>query len=104
MRIIKKLTELIDEELNDAEKYARLALSHQDDYPDVALMFHTLSGEELRHMNMLHDAVTRLIAKHKDDTDPRTEGMRIAHNILHEQAIEKEKGVRILLDMYHSNV
>lgn len=100
MRIIKTLACLIDEELGDAEKYAKLALEHKQDYPELAGAFFSLSLEELKHMEILHNHVAKLIDQHKTDTDPRTEGMRIAHQLLHERAIEKEKSVRILLDMY----
>lgn len=100
MQIIKTLTDLIDEEICDAEKYAKLALEYKDSYSDLAKMFFTLSQEELKHMAMLHSADVEFVRMHETDTDPRTEGMKIAHQILHERAMEKEKGVRILLDMY----
>lgn len=51
-------------------------------------------------MNALHNAVVKLIEPYMGDNDPRTQGMKIAHEILHEQAIEKEKEVKILQDMY----
>lgn len=100
MRIIKKLTELIEEELCDAEKYARLALEKKESYPEIAEIFNSLSAEELKHMNILHGAVAKLISTHSADGDPRTEGMKLAHEILHERAIEKEKEVRILQAMF----
>ena len=100
MRIVKKLTELINEELCDAEKYAKLALEKKEQYPETAELFYSLSLEELKHMNALHNAVVKLIEPHIGDNDPRTQGMKIAHEILHEQAIEKEKEVKILQDMY----
>ena len=100
MQIIKTLTDLIDEEICDAEKYAKLALEYREPYPDLAKMFFTLSQEELKHMATLHSADVELVRAHDGDTDPRAEGMKIAHQILHERATEKEKGVRILLDMY----
>lgn len=100
MRIIKKLTELIDEELCDAEKYAKLALENKEDFPELAEVFFGLSGEELKHMNLLHNQVVKLIALYENDPDPRTEGMKLAHKILHERAIEKEKSVRILQSMF----
>ena len=100
MRIIKKLTCLIDEELGDAEKYAKLALEYKDDHPTIAELFNSLSSEELKHMSYLHDAVVKLIAEHENDPDPRTEGMKLAHQLLHERAIEKEKEVRILRSMF----
>lgn len=43
MRIVKKLTELINEELCDAEKYAKLALEKKEQYPETAELFYSLS-------------------------------------------------------------
>lgn len=103
MKIIKLLTDLIDEELCDAEKYAKLALEHKESDAEVAQMFFQLSQEELKHMATLHTADVNIVKKHMNDTDPRTEGMKIAHEILHERAMEKEKEVRILLDMYRGS-
>ncbi len=100
MKSIKKLTELIDEELCDSEKYARLALKYKDDKPELAAMFYSLSLEEMKHMNTLHNEVVREIAEVKDSDDPRTEGMKIAYDILHEKAIEKQKGVAVMQQMY----
>ena len=100
MKEIKKLSELIDEELGDAEKYAKLALMYREDMPKVAEMFFALSVDETRHMNNLHSAVVDLINQHKDDPDPRTEGMKVAYDLIHQHEIEKEKGVRMLQSMY----
>lgn len=100
MIIIKKLSDLIDEELNDAEKYAKLALEYKEEMPKIADLFFNLSLEELRHMSNLHNAVVEVINQYKDDPDPRTEGMKIAYDAIHEHEIAKEKGVRILQAMY----
>ena len=100
MRIIKCLTQFIDEELGDAEKYAKKALELKEDYPELAESMFYLSGEELKHMTLLHNHAEKLISQLKDNPDPRTEGMKIAYELLHEQAIEKEKGVRILQGMF----
>jgi rubrerythrin len=100
MKIIKKLVELIDEELDDSEKYARLALKYKDEDTAMAEMFYSLSLDEMKHMNTLHNAVVKVVSNIKAEDDPRTEGMKIAYDILHEQAIEKAKNVQILQSMY----
>jgi len=100
MRIIKKLSELICEELGDSEKYAKLALELKDSMPDIAEMFYALSIDEMKHMGMLHNSVTRVISEHEEDPDPRTEGMKAAYEIIHEREIEWEKSVKILQSMY----
>ena len=100
MKIIKELDKYINEELCDAEKYANLALMVAADYPEIAELAYYLSDEELKHKQLIHDAVVKLIAQKSDNTDPRTEAMRMYHNDLHEEAIEKEKAVRILRTMF----
>ena len=100
MKIIKKLCELIDEELEDSEKYARLALKYKDEDTAMAEMFYSLSLDELKHMNTLHNAAVKTVNSIDAKDDPRTEGMKIAYDLLHEQAIEKTKGVQVLQSMY----
>ena len=100
MKIIKKLTELIDEELSDSKKYAELALKYKDDDTAMAEMFYSLSLDEMKHMNTLHNAVVKVIASIPESADPRTEGMKIAYEILHEKAIDKGKEVQVLQSMY----
>ena len=43
MRIIKDLSKQIKEELHDAEKYAKMALEHKTDHPDLAEAYHHLA-------------------------------------------------------------
>ena len=102
MKIIKKLCELIDEELCDAEKYAKLALKYKDEDTELAALFYNLSLEETRHMNQLHNAVVKKVeeAKASGKDDPRTEGMKIAYDMLHEKAIEEAKEVSVMQSMY----
>ena len=100
MRIIKKLSCLIDEEIGDARKYAKLALEWKDEDAGLAQLFNMLSLDEMKHMGMLHDAVTKIIAQVQDDDDPRTEGMKIAYEVLHDKAIEEAAEVRVMQQMF----
>ena len=100
MRIIKKLSCLIDEEIGDARKYAKLALEWKDEDAGLAQMFNLLSQDEMKHMGMLHDAVTKIIAQVQDDGDPRVEGMRIAYEVLHDKAIDDAAEVKVMQQMF----
>ena len=102
MKIIKKLCDLIDEEIHDGKKYAKLALKHKDEGTALAEMFYNLSLEEMKHMNTLHNAVVKEINKIKNEhgDDPKIEGMQVIYDLLHERSINKAKEVQILQSMY----
>ena len=100
MKIIKKLSEYIEEEIEDSEKYILKALECKSDYPDVANTFYQLSVEEIRHMNLLHDQVVRIIEDYK-----RTEGtppvaMQAIYDFLHKKYISEVKEIKIMQEMY----
>ena len=102
MKIIKKLCDLIDEEIHDGKKYAKLALEYKEDDTALAEMFYTLSLEEMKHMNQLHNAVVKKInaVKAEKAGDPKIEGMQVVYDLLHERYINKAKEVQILQSMY----
>ena len=75
MLIIKKLSKMIKEEICDAEKYANCALHYKEEDKDLADTFYNLANEELKHMNMLHDQVTRIIKAYRATKKPSMSGM-----------------------------
>lgn len=96
MRLIKEICEYIHEEIHDAEKYVSAALEYKDEFPDTAETFYVLSMEELNHMQILHNAVTALIQKHRREKGEPPADMLAVYNYLHEKAIDDVKEVKIL--------
>ena len=66
MKKIEQIADYIDEEINDAMKYARCAIQNDDD-AELAKTYRTLANEELGHAMRLHDEVVRLIKKYRDE-------------------------------------
>lgn len=53
MKVIEELPGMIAEEAQDAMKYAKLAMAHKADHPEIAELFIQLSAEELGHMEKI---------------------------------------------------
>lgn len=50
---METLPDMIQDEIRDAEKYARCALEHKEKNPEMAKIFYDLSLEEKEHMEKL---------------------------------------------------
>lgn len=100
MKIIKCLTEFIHEEIHDANKYIEKALEIREEYPEVAELLNVLSSEEMRHMQMLHSQVAKLIDQYRKTTGEPPVAMMAVYDYLHEKAIGETKEVKVLQQMY----
>ena len=100
MLIIKNLTQMINKEIREAEKYAQRSVSYKENDPALAETFYRIANSKLNDMNVLHDQVVRIINDYqKRKGDPPKEMMAI-YNYVHEEQIENVKEIRLLLDMY----
>lgn len=100
MELIEKLSDMIEDELHDAEKYAMCALKYKTEYPELADTFIGLSGEEMRHKNMLHDQVERIISKYREKNGEPHKEMLAVYDYLHKKQIEHSAEVKTYQDMY----
>lgn len=97
MKEIKMLAGMIREEMCDAEKYAKDAITYKATEPELAKMFYELSTQELTHANMEHEQAVRLI---KNQKTPAPESMQAVWEWEHDNMIDDEARIRMLLDMY----
>lgn len=100
MKLIQELCEHIEEEICDAECYAKLALHYQEEEPDTAELFYTLSNEEMLHMLKLHHDVGKLIAKHRKEHGEPPAEMLAVYNYLHDKSVAHAAEVRNLQGMW----
>lgn len=87
MEIIKRITEKIDDELLDAEKYIKCAYKVEEQYPQLANTYYQLSLEEMKHVAMLHESVVAIINEYKQ-THEVPEGMKALYDYLHNRQIK----------------
>lgn len=100
MTIIKKLSEMIREEIDDACRYADCALVHKDDNPQLAETFFRLSLDELQHMSQLHDQAVRIIEEYKRVKGEPPAAMMAVYEYLHEQNVKRAGEVKAKQMLY----
>jgi rubrerythrin len=102
MKQIKELSEMIEEELEDAEKYAKHALKLRESEPTLAKTFYDLSTDEMRHMGLLHDEVKKLIEKHRREHGEPPAPMMAVYDYLHQKHIDKAAHIKVLQAEYRA--
>ena len=100
MKIIKCLSEKIEEELHDADEYVQLAMKWKKEQPEAAEVFYQLSTEEMGHVDKLHAVVTKLISEYRDRNGEPPAGMMMLYDYLHEKQVATAMAIKVRQKMY----
>ena len=100
MKIIKKLSDMIEDELEGAEHYIKCALEYKDEYPELAKTFAMLSEEEMGHMAKLHKAVVVLIENYREEKGEPPADMMAVYEYLHKKHIDKAAQIKVMQKMF----
>ena len=100
MQIIEKLSQMIEEEIEDADKYMTCAMNLKETDRELADTFFTISGEEIGHMDKLHAQVVRLINAYKKEKGEPPEAMQAIYDYLHRKHIDHATGISIKRALY----
>ena len=88
MKIIEKVMDDIEEELEGSERYAKDAIYYKEENPALAKIYYELSLEEMRHVDMLHGRIVELIEKHRREKGEPPAAMMAVYEHLHKKNIE----------------
>lgn len=103
MKIIKRLADMIDEELEGAEDYIKCALMHKDEHPALSKVFYDISTEEMRHVNMLHEQVAHIIQEHRKQHGEPPAAMLAVYDYVHEKHIDRAAKIKAMQSQYRSS-
>ena len=100
MRIIKEMSDMIEDELEGAEHYVKCALKYKMDNPTLAAVFYEISTQEMRHVSMLHDEVVKVIKTYREKHGEPPETMMAIYDWQHERHIKKANEIKMLQNQY----
>ena len=99
MREIKHIVENIREELEGAEKYAKIAAKMKTEDSTGASVYAEMARQELGHVDNLHKMAIRAIEKQKAAGVVPPASMQAVWDWEHENMMEKTAKIRTLLAM-----
>ena len=100
MKIIKEISEWIEDELEGAEDYAEAAVFYKEKHPDLARALYEISLEEMRHVDILHGKVVEIIEEHRREHGEPPAAMKAVYDYLHERNIEWAKEIKVYQNQY----
>lgn len=89
MKLIQKLEEMIEDEIHDVKKYAKMAAEVKHDYPSLAQILFTISTQEDNHQSYLHGEVVKIIEEYRKEHGEPPAAMMAVYQYLHKRSIEK---------------
>ena len=103
MQLIKRLEELIEDEIHDVEKYAKMAAELKAEHPAMAQVLYNISMQEDGHQAALHNEVVKLIENHRKTKGEPPAAMMAVYDYLHKKHIEKLAEARRYQEIYKSS-
>ena len=100
MKLIQCLSDMISDEIADADKYIKHALKYKDERRGLADVFAQLSSEELKHMSMLHSEVVKIIDEYRRTQGEPPANMLAVYDYLHQKQIDAAAEVKAAQTLY----
>ena len=88
MKLIKDLEEMIEDEISDIKKYAKMAAEVKDQHPSLAQVLFTISTQEASHQSMIHAEVVKIIEDHRRLHGEPPVAMMAVYDYVHKRHIE----------------
>jgi hypothetical protein len=103
MKLIKELEELIEDEIHDVKKYAKMAAALKAEHPSLAQTLYTISTQEDTHQAAIHGEVVKIIEQYKKTNGEPPATMMAVYEYVHKKHIDALAEARRYQDVYKNN-
>lgn len=102
MKLIRDLEELIEDEIHDVKKYAKMAAEVKREHPALAQVLYTISTQEDSHQAAIHAEVVKIIDNYKKTNGEPPATMLAVYDYIHKRHIDKMAEARRYQEVYKS--
>lgn len=103
MRVIRDLSEMIEDTIECAEEYIKTAIEWKEEYPEASKALAGLSENEMSNMGTLHSVVTKIITDYRKSNGEPPAPMMAVYDYLHKKHIDNAARVKAMQQMYKEN-
>ena len=100
MKLIRDLEEMIEDEIHDIKKYAKMATEIKNEHPTLAQVLFTISAQEDGHQAAIHNEVVKIIEEHRRMHGEPPVAMMAVYDYLHKKSIDKLAEARMYQEIY----
>ena len=100
MKVIKMLSEMIEDKIECSEDYIMKAMEYRDDYPEMSKVLYNISVGEVSDISSLHDCVAKIIEAYRKENGEPPAPMMAVYDYLHRKHIDNLAKVKAMQAMY----
>lgn len=103
MKLIRDLEELIEDEIHDVKKYAKMAAELKAEHPGLAQVLYSISAQEDTHQAAIHSEVVKIIEEYRRSHGEPPASMLAVYDFLHKRHVEKLADARRYQEIYKTS-
>lgn len=103
MKLIRELEELVESEIHDVKKYAKMAAKLKAEHPGLAQVLYTISTQEETHQAAIHTEVVKIIEEHRSKNGEPPAEMLAVYDYVHKRHIEALAEAKRYQDVYKNS-
>lgn len=89
MKLIRDLEELIEDEIHDVKKYAKMAVELKAEHPNLAQVLYNISTQEDVHQGAIHGEVVKIIQDYRMKHGEPPAAMMAVYDYLHKKSVDR---------------
>lgn len=103
MKLIRDMEELIEDEIHDIKKYAKMAAELKAEHPGLAQVLYTISTQEETHQAAIHTEIVKLIEDHRRTHGEPPAAMMAVYDYIHKRHVDSLADAKRYQDVYKNS-